>query len=47
VREVERSRVGRHRQHDTGEHASRWVTQTEVGHEGDQPEIAQHRTERI
>jgi hypothetical protein len=47
VREIERSRVGRHRQHHTGEHASRRVTQTEVGHEGDQSEIAQHRTERI
>ena len=47
VREIERSRVGRHRQDNTGEDASRGIAQPEVSHKGDQAEITQHRTERI
>ena len=47
VREIERSRVGRHRQHHTGEHASRRVTQTEVGHEGDESQVSNHWAEWI
>ena len=47
VGEVERPRVGCHRQDNTGEDASRGIAQTEVGHKGDQAKAPLHWTKRI
>ena len=47
VGEVERSRVGCHRQDNTGEDAGGWIAQPEVSHEGDEAQVPLHWTERI
>ena len=47
VGEVERPRVGCHRQDNTREDASRWIAQSEIGHERDQAQASVHWTERI